>query len=55
MGSLLKGLSIADIVTINYQEYDDTASAIGKIDDFTREQLEAWATKAKQVNHVIYM
>lgn len=53
MGNLLKGLSASDIVTINHLEYDDAASAVGKVDGFAREQLEAWATKAKQVGHVI--
>lgn len=50
MGNMLLGLTSSDIATINNAAFDEAASTIGNIDGFTKEQLEAWAAKAKQVH-----
>ncbi|XP_031570951.1 uncharacterized protein LOC116305230 [Actinia tenebrosa] len=48
MGNMLLGLTSSDIATVNIVAFDDAVSTIGKIDGFSREQLEAWADKAKK-------
>lgn len=50
MGATLLALTPSDIATVNTTAFDDAADTIGGVQGFSREQLQAWADKAKQVN-----
>jgi hypothetical protein len=52
MGNALLALSTSEIGTVTNTSFDEAVATIGSIKGFSREQLEAWAAKAKQVNTV---
>jgi len=50
MGNTLLALSTVDIGTVDNTAFDEAVSTIGTIKGFTREQLQAWVSKAKKVS-----
>lgn len=49
MGNTLLALSTVEIGTVDNTAFDEAVSTIGAIKGFSRDQLQAWASKAKKV------